>query len=102
MVIVPPHILGASVAERRAKLPLYGAKSRHELHDLAHAQALALAIVETLPEPFLVLDNSLRLLAGSRCFYQVYGEDPVNAHGRSILTVCAAIELSPRGDFDPI
>lgn len=57
----------------------------HELHDLAQAQALALAIVDTLPEPFLVLDDSLQLLAGSRCFYEVYGEDPASAHGRSMF-----------------
>jgi chemotaxis protein methyltransferase CheR len=58
-----------------------------ELPDLAQAQAqaLALAIVDTLPEPFLVLDDSLQLLAGSRCFYEVYGEDPANAHGRSMF-----------------
>jgi chemotaxis protein methyltransferase CheR len=53
--------------------------------DLAQAQALALAIVDTLPEPFLVLDDSLQLLAGSRCFYEVYGEDPSSAHGRSMF-----------------
>ena len=40
-------------------------------NDLAQAQALALAIVDTLPEPFLVLDDELQLLAGSRCFYEV-------------------------------
>jgi chemotaxis protein methyltransferase CheR len=56
-----------------------------QLHDLAQAQALALAIVDTLPEPFLVLDESLRLLAGSRCFYEVYGEDPADAQGRSMF-----------------
>src|SRR6476661_1035106 len=56
-----------------------------ELHDLAEAQALALAIVDTLPEPFLVLDDTLHLLAGSRCFYEVFGEDPANAHGRSLF-----------------
>jgi len=39
-----------------------------QLTDPAQAQALALAIVDTLPEPFLVLDDSLKLLAGSRCF----------------------------------
>ena len=44
-----------------------------EVHDLAEAQALALAIVDTLPEPFLVLDDTLHLLAGSRCFYEVFG-----------------------------
>ena len=56
-----------------------------QLSDLAQAQALALAIVDTLPEPFLVLDDELQLLAGSRCFYEVYGEDPASAHGRSMF-----------------
>jgi PAS domain S-box-containing protein len=55
------------------------------IHDLAEAQALALAIVDTLPEPFLVLDDTLHLLAGSRCFYEVFGEDPETAHGRSLF-----------------
>jgi len=49
------------------------------VHDLAEAQALALAIVDTLPEPFLVLDEALCLLAGSRCFYEVFKEDPARA-----------------------
>ena len=53
--------------------------------DLAEAQILALAIVDTLPEPFLVLDDTLHLLAGSRCFYEVFNEDPVKAHGRSLF-----------------
>ena len=56
-----------------------------DLHDRAEAQALALAIVDTLPEPFLVLDDSLHLLAGSRCFYEVFGEDPARARGRSLF-----------------
>jgi len=51
-----------------------------QLSDLAQAQALALAIVDTLPEPFLVLDDALLLLAGSRCFYEIYGENAANAH----------------------
>ena len=53
--------------------------------DLAQAQGLALVIVNTLPEPFLVLDDTLHLLAASRCFYEVYGEDPRQAHGRSLF-----------------
>ena len=56
-----------------------------QLHDRAEAQALALAIVDTLPEPFVVLDERLQLLAGSRCFYEVFGEDPAKAHGRSLF-----------------
>jgi chemotaxis protein methyltransferase CheR len=53
--------------------------------DLAEAQSLALAIVDTLPEPFLVLDDTLHLLAGSRCFYEVFDEDPAKAQGRSLF-----------------
>lgn len=57
--------------------------------DLAEAQALALAIVDTLPEPFLVLDNSLQLLAGSRCFYELFGEDPTSTYGCSLFALSA-------------
>ena len=56
-----------------------------ELHHRAEAQALALAIVDTLPEPFLVLDDTLHLLAGSRCFYEIFDETPADAHGRSLF-----------------
>src|SRR6476620_7745916 len=56
-----------------------------ELHDRAEAQALALAIVDTLPEPFLVLDDTLHLLAGSRCFYEVFGENAAKAHGSCLF-----------------
>ena len=58
-----------------------------QLQDLADAESLALAIVDTLPEPFVVLDEQLQLLAGSRCFYEVYGEDPVKALGRSLFEI---------------
>jgi chemotaxis protein methyltransferase CheR len=56
-----------------------------EFSDHAQARDLALAIVETLPEPFLVLDDTLHLLAASRCFYEVYGEEPGAARGRSLF-----------------
>lgn len=54
-------------------------------HDRAEAQLLALAIVDTLPEPFLVLDDTLRLLAGSRCFYEIFHEDPAKVRGLSVF-----------------
>ena len=56
-----------------------------QLGDLAQAQTLALAIVDTLKEPFLVLDDGMNLLAGSRCFYEVFDEDPAKSHGRSLF-----------------
>ena len=57
------------------------------LNDLAEAQTLALAIVDTLPEPFLVLDEELNLLAGSRCFFEVFKEDAEEALGRSFFDI---------------
>ena len=56
-----------------------------EFFDRSQAQTLALAIVDTLPEPFLVLDEKLRVLAASRCFHEVYKEDPEQCHGRSLF-----------------
>jgi two-component sensor histidine kinase len=52
------------------------------------AQALALAIVDTFPEPFLVLDDELRVLAASRCFYEIFREDPQQTHGRAFFELC--------------
>ena len=57
------------------------------LNDLAEAQALALAIVDTLPEPFLVLDEKLNLLAGSRCFFEIFKEEPEGALGRARFSI---------------
>ncbi|MEO5493436.1 MAG: histidine kinase dimerization/phosphoacceptor domain -containing protein [Sphingomonas sp.] len=37
-----------------------------------HAQVLALAIVNTIPEPFLILNEQFRVLAASRSFYEVF------------------------------
>lgn len=56
-----------------------------QLNDQVQAEQLALAIVDTLPEPFLVLDEGLHLLAASRCFYEVYRENPASAPGRSLF-----------------
>ena len=40
------------------------------------AQALAHAIVNTIHEPFLVLDADLRVVAASRSFYETFRADP--------------------------
>jgi len=60
-----------------------------QLRDQVEAGRLALAILDTLPEPFLVLDETLHVLAASRCFYEVYGEDPSDAHSRSFFELSA-------------
>jgi len=53
-----------------------------QFDNLADAQTLALAIVDTLPEPFVVLDGSLCVLAASRCFYERFKEDAAQTRGR--------------------
>jgi chemotaxis protein methyltransferase CheR len=56
-----------------------------QLRNLIESQTLALAIVETIREPFLVLDDQLRVLAASRCFCQIFKEDQSLSHGRSLF-----------------
>jgi len=48
---------------------------------LSDTQTLALAIVDTLPEPFVVLDDGLRVLAASRCFYEFFKVDAEHTKG---------------------
>jgi hypothetical protein len=53
-----------------------------QLQDLAEAQALALAVVDAIADPFVVLDDRVRLVAASRSFYEAFRVDPERAHGR--------------------
>ena len=45
------------------------------------AQGLAHAIVDTIHEPFLVLDDAFRVLAASRSFYETFKVDPKQTQG---------------------
>lgn len=45
------------------------------------AKILAQAIVNTIPEPFLVLDDKFHVLAASRSFYETFKVDPDQTHG---------------------
>lgn len=47
-------------------------------HDLAQA------IVDTIQEPLLVLDEELRVVVASRCFYMIFGLQPEDAEGRHL------------------
>jgi PAS domain-containing protein len=51
------------------------------------AQTLAQAIVNTIPEPFLILDEQLRVVAASRSFYRSFKVDPEQTHGRLLYTL---------------
>jgi two-component sensor histidine kinase len=49
---------------------------------VGNAQALANAIVDTIHEPFLVLDDKFRVLAASRSFYETFKVNPKQTQGR--------------------
>ena len=49
--------------------------------NIRDAQNLAQAIVNTLPEPFLVLDERFHVLAASRSFYEIFKVDPDQTQG---------------------
>lgn len=53
--------------------------------DPAVGQNLALAILDTIPEPFLVLDAEFRVLAATRSFYTVFDKSPEAVHGCSLF-----------------
>jgi chemotaxis protein methyltransferase CheR len=54
---------------------------KNPLLAIGDAQALAHAIVDTIHEPFLVLDDELRVLAASRSFYETFKVDPRQTQG---------------------
>ena len=46
------------------------------IKNLAGAQTLAQAIINTIPEPLIVLDERFHVLAASRSFYRIFKVDP--------------------------
>jgi chemotaxis protein methyltransferase CheR len=50
--------------------------------DLQHACAFAKAIVDTVREPLVVLDQDLRVIAASRSFYQTFKVKPNDTEGK--------------------
>ena len=57
---------------------ILGARSLEDANRLAHA------IVNSIPEPFLVLDADLRVLEVSHCFYQIFRVSPEETVGISL------------------
>ncbi len=54
---------------------------------LAEANLLAQAIVNTIPEPFLVLDADLRVVEASRSFYEVFKVERETTQGRMLYAL---------------
>jgi len=52
------------------------------IENIPDAQTLAQAIVNTLIEPFVVLDERFRVLAASRSFYDTFKVSMLQTHGR--------------------
>ncbi len=61
--------------------PLAGTQSVRDLDD---ASALAQAIVDTIRDPLLILDQNLRIVAANRAFYRAFGMNRQDIHGRPI------------------
>jgi len=57
------------------------------LKNLAETQTLAQAIINTIPEPFLVLDAELRVLAASRSFGTVFKVEPDDTRGQLLYAL---------------
>jgi two-component sensor histidine kinase len=60
---------------------------REQFTDIADACALAQAIVDTVREPVLVLDISLRVIAASRSFYSAFKVRPEDTQGKLLYTL---------------
>ena len=58
-----------------------------QFSNLEDAQTLALAIVDTIPDPFVVLDGALNVVAASRCFCEFFNEDPAQVSGRPFFAL---------------
>jgi chemotaxis protein methyltransferase CheR len=55
--------------------------------EIEEARAFAQAIVDTVREPFLVLDQDLRVLAASRSFCTAFRVSPAETHGKLLYTL---------------
>jgi PAS domain-containing protein len=55
--------------------------------EIEEARAFAQAIVDTVREPFLVLDQDLRVLAASRSFCSAFKVRPEDTRGRMLYAL---------------
>jgi two-component sensor histidine kinase len=55
--------------------------------EIEEARAFAQAIIDTVREPFLVLDQDLRVLAASRSFYQKFEVGPDDTQGKLLYAL---------------
>lgn len=58
-----------------------------DFRKMEDAQTLAQAIVNTIPEPFVVLDDEFRVLAASVSFYKTFKVDPEQTRDRLLYSL---------------
>ena len=68
------------------------------LNSLEAAHGLAQAIVNTVREPLLVLDQNLRVVAASRSFFQTFRVNRQETQGRLLYDLGDGQCLASRGD----
>lgn len=71
----------------RPAMPVWSFPKSHSIRDLDDASALAQAIVDTIRDPLLVLDQNLRVVAANRAFYQTFKVNSQDVHGRPIYAL---------------
>ena len=71
----------------RPALPVWSFPKSQSIRDLDDASALAQAIVDTIRDPLLVLDQNLRVVAANRAFYQTFKVNSQDVHGRPIYAL---------------
>lgn len=59
-----------------------------QLPDIVEAQTLALAVIDAIIDPFIVLDDHVALVAASRSFYETFNVEAEAAHGQSLFALC--------------
>src|ERR1700687_3994284 len=56
--------------------------AENQLTEIEEARAFAQAIIDTVREPVLVLDQNLRVISASRSFYRTFKVGPEDTKGR--------------------
>ena len=74
----------SSYRERPTPPTLWSFPKSQSIKDLDDASALAQAIVDTIREPLLVLDQNLRVVSANRAFYRTFKVDSQDIHGRPV------------------
>jgi PAS domain S-box-containing protein len=68
--------------ERSLPTDAFASTESHLFIDLDDARPLAQAIVDTIRDPLLVLDQDLRVVTANRAFHQMFRMKPQDIHGR--------------------